>query len=370
LLASVIHTSGGTDAKIGDAFTLSDKGNTTGVDLQLLHDAGTFRLQTGFAHASGQDVTTAALVLPGSPPILSSSADHPTQTDVYGYALIDPSRAVTITAGGTWSRIAGQLLTEHTLNPKFGVTWRPSSHTTVRAAAFRSLFSSLTTSRLNPQPRLEPVQVAGFSQALFGGAADRSTVQGVAVDHTLSERLFIGWEASHRETQRSITSPLEPPELQIQTTTLGEHTQQGYLYWTPHDRLSFTAKLQHGRYTSPPINGTPLFNYSDLTVERLPIELRYFAPSGWMLGFRMSHIREHGTFVTNTPSRDVLAPGEDRFSLVDAFVGYRLPNRHGLLSLNADNLLDRRFRFQDVDPEDTSLIPERLISFRFTLSFD
>jgi outer membrane receptor protein involved in Fe transport len=146
--------------------------------------------------------------------------------------------------------------------------------------------------------------------------------------------------------------------------------QQGYLYWTPHDRLGFSAKLEHGRYLSAPINGTPLFNYSDLTIERLPIELRYFSPTGLVLGFRTSHIRDHGTFVTNTPTRDVLEPGEDRFWLVDAFVGYRLPNRRGLLSLNADNLLDRRFRFQDVDPEDTSLIPERLISFRFTLSFD
>jgi outer membrane receptor protein involved in Fe transport len=71
-----------------------------------------------------------------------------------------------------------------------------------------------------------------------------------------------------------------------------------------------------------------------------------------------------------TPVPDTLAPGADRFWLVDAFVGYRLRNRRGLLSLNADNLLDRRFRFQDVDPEDTTLIPERLLSLRFTLSFD
>jgi len=89
-----------------------------------------------------------------------------------------------------------------------------------------------------------------------------------------------------------------------------------------------------------------------------------------MLGFRTSHIEEHGTFVANSPIPGTLEPGADRFWLLDAFVGYRLPNRRGLLSLNADNLLDRRFQFQDVDPEDTSVIPERLISFRFTLSFD
>jgi outer membrane receptor protein involved in Fe transport len=60
----------------------------------------------------------------------------------------------------------------------------------------------------------------------------------------------------------------------------------------------------------------------------------------------------------------------DRFFILDAFVGYRLPHRRGLLSLNADNLLNERFQFQDIDPTNPSLIPERLLSFRFTLAFD
>ena len=64
------------------------------------------------------------------------------------------------------------------------------------------------------------------------------------------------------------------------------------------------------------------------------------------------------------------APGEDRFSIVDAFISYRLPKRRGLLSLNADNLLDEHFSFQDIDPTNPSLFPERLVSFRFTLAFD
>jgi outer membrane receptor protein involved in Fe transport len=89
-----------------------------------------------------------------------------------------------------------------------------------------------------------------------------------------------------------------------------------------------------------------------------------------MLGVRTSRIEDHGIFATNTPTGRSLEPGADRFWLLDAFVGYRLPNRRGFLSLNADNLLDRRFRFQDADPEDTSLVPERLLSFRFTLAFD
>ncbi|HUQ50651.1 MAG TPA: hypothetical protein VM692_00430, partial [Gammaproteobacteria bacterium] len=66
----------------------------------------------------------------------------------------------------------------------------------------------------------------------------------------------------------------------------------------------------------------------------------------------------------------VVAPGQDQFWVFDAFVGYRMPNRRGLLSLNADNLLDKGFQFQDTDPTNPSLFPERLISLRFTLAFD
>ena len=112
---------------------------------------------------------------------------------------------------------------------------------------------------------------------------------------------------------------------------------------------------------------------SHMKTERLPLEVRYFARGGLTVGARASHVQQEGMFRSAAPSPfdpPTLAPGEDRFWVVDAFVGYRLPNRRGLLSLNADNLLDEDFRFQDIDPTNPSLFPERLISLRFTLAFD
>jgi tetratricopeptide (TPR) repeat protein len=371
LLASVIHQNGGSHGHIGDAASLSGDVSSSGVDVELIHDARLFKVQAGLSHASGSETTETRFAAPVGPPDVSVTADHSSQTDLYGYVLLDPARSLSITAGATWNRIDNLLLTEQALNPKFGLTWRPTRRTTLRAAAFRALFSSLTISRLNPQPRLEPVQIAGFGQLNFAGPADQSTVHGLALDHALSERLFVGWEASQRNTGRSLMDPLAPPGLQIYRVALGERVHEAYLYWTPHDRLGVSARIEHGRFTSEPgVHGTPLFNYTDLTLERVPIELRYFSPAGLVLGFRMSHIEEHGTFIANTPTRDVLEPGSDRFWIADASVGYRLPHRRGLLSLNADNLLDHRFRFQDVDPEDSRVVPERLFSFRFTLAFD
>jgi outer membrane receptor protein involved in Fe transport len=110
-----------------------------------------------------------------------------------------------------------------------------------------------------------------------------------------------------------------------------------------------------------------------MKTEKLPVEIRYFSRGGLTIGARASHIEQTGEFLTGfaTPvSPPPLAAGEDRFWVLDAFVGYRLPNRRGLLSLTADNLLDETFQFQDIDPTNPSLFPERLISFRFTLAFE
>jgi hypothetical protein len=152
---------------------------------------------------------------------------------------------------------------------------------------------------------------------------------------------------------------------------LRERTQRAYLYWLPVDSLSVTARYEHGRYDSEPL---PLLGYSHMKTERLPLEIRYFARGGFTIGARASFVQQEGEFQSDfqqTPfDPPPLAYGEDRFFVLDAFVGYRLPNRRGLLSLNADNLLDESFQFQDVDPTNPSLFPERLISFRFTLGFE
>jgi outer membrane receptor protein involved in Fe transport len=147
--------------------------------------------------------------------------------------------------------------------------------------------------------------------------------------------------------------------------------QHAYLYWMPLEQLSVSARYEHGRYSSEPVQ---LFGYSHMTSTRLPIEVRYFSRGGWTVGARASHVQQEGEFQMEPPASPaddpVLTPGEDRFWVVDAFVGYRLAKRRGLLSLNADNLLDEDFHFQDIDPTNPSLFPERLISLRFTLAFD
>jgi hypothetical protein len=289
------------------------------------------------------------------------------QVGLYTYAHLSPAPTLTLTIGASLDRIDDPIAEADGLNPKIGIMWRPTSHTTVRATALRALFGSLTTSPQNPQPRLEPVQLAGFSEIVSIGTADLAEVRGLGIDHELSDRVFVGWEVTTRSTDRPLlgSSPFDP----VHEVNLTERVQHGYLYWTPSDRISVSTSLEKGRYGSVP---DLMFRFSHMSIDRLPIELRYFGANGFTIGGRLSAVNQEGWFeVPPTPfSPPTTEYQAERFWTVDAFVAYRLPKRRGSLSLSADNLLDERFQFQDIDPSNPSLFPERLVSLRFTLAFD
>jgi Tfp pilus assembly protein PilF len=364
LLGSVVYQ----DVLIGvtadDSFAARLDRRDYNVDVQHIFTGGGLRIQSGALAARQQQTTTFSF--PGDPPAFISEEQASRQLSLYSYAHFDLLSSLTVTAGVSLDHIDSAFADEDAANPKLGITWRPTPRTTVRAAAFETLFGSLSTSTQNVQPRLEPVQVAGYTQLLQGGEADRGTVRGAAIDHELSPTLFVGWQADTRATEGILIRPTDTA-----TVDFRERAQSAYVYWLPVAKISVTARYEHGRYDSEPV---PVFGYSHMKTERLPLEIRYFATRGFTIGARVSGVRQKGEFQTGLAPSAIdpppLAYGEDQFSVLDAFVGYRLPNRRGLLSLNADNLLDESFQFQDVDPTNPSLFPERLISFRFTLAFE
>jgi hypothetical protein len=75
------------------------------------------------------------------------------------------------------------------------------------------------------------------------------------------------------------------------------------------------------------------------------------------------------------PTTDSVVPkGSDEFVLLDATLGYRLPKRRGILSLEGLNLLDENFGFEDdnfriAEPRNSRFIPGRTVLARVTLSF-
>ena len=368
LLGSLIVQDAQSQITSGDIFSLNSDQNSYTVDAQHLYSTGSVTLQSGVMLARRQTDSVRILTLPGFPTSIEVRNDSSRQLGAYSYANYRPAANVTVTAGVAIDDIDGTQVSKDAVSPKLGVMWRPTSRTTVRAAAFEALLSSLSTSMQNTQPRLEPVQLAGFTQLIHGTAADSAFVRGLSIEHELSSRLFVGWQADLRETDRVVIIASGPGASTASEVELSERLQTAYLLWAPHDRLSVSARYEHGRYR----NELEVFGYRQMTTERLPLEIRYFGRRGLTAGARVTGVKQDGLFTAPSPfpGPPALAPGQDRFSILDAFIGYRLPNRRGLLSLNADNLLDRQFQFQDVDSTNPSLFPERLISFRFTLAFD
>jgi Tfp pilus assembly protein PilF len=368
LLGALIAQDAQSQITSGGIFSLDADQNAYSIDIQHLHSIGNVNVQSGFMLARQQSDTHTSQSVPGFGTSIEDIRDSSRQLTLYSYANYRPAPNVTLIAGVAIDDIDGTPVSKDTVSPKLGVMWRPTRRTSVRVAAFEALLGSLTTSMQNTQPRLEPVQLAGFSQLLFGSAADSVFMRGLGVEHELSPRLFVGWQADLRDIDRLVTVLGLGPGVPNQVE-LSERVQTAYLLWTPHDRLSINTRYEHGRYR----NAFEVFGYQQMTTERLPLEIRYFGYRGLTAGARVSAVKQDGLFATPAPPPfllPVLTPGHDSFSILDAFIGYRLANRRGFLSLNADNLLDRQFQFQDVDSTNPSMFPERLVSFRFTLAFD
>jgi hypothetical protein len=188
------------------------------------------------------------------------------------------------------------------------------------------------------------------------------------VDHEISATLFTGVEASSRAIERVTNAIFPDGSATTVEQDVDETFLRAYLYWAPRSTWSFSADYQHERIDG---NGVPVpEGYTDIRTRRLPLELNLFHSGALSSRFQATYVHQSGNFSPMTfGTPDIVTPGEDNFWTYDFALIYRLPARHGTLSLNVDNILDESFRFQDLDPENPSILPERMISLRFSLSY-
>ncbi len=102
-----------------------------------------------------------------------------------------------------------------------------------------------------------------------------------------------------------------------------------------------------------------------------------FHPSGFIAGLKATYVDQKGKFRVLDSEEEAL--DDDQFWVVDASIGFRLPKRRGLITIEVRNLFDESFKFQDTDtvsiediaalPLNPQISPERLILAKFTLNF-
>jgi len=256
-------------------------------------------------------------------------------------------------------------------NPKFGVTWNIIPGTTLRAAAFRVLKRTLITNQT-----LEPTEVAGFNQFYDDRPATESWRYGAAIDQKFSEIIFGGTEFSRRD----LNVPTQGPTLEFKRKSATEYLGRAYLLWTPHKWLALSGEYQYEHFK----NDDPFpFLFKKVDTYRVPAGLRFFHPSGLIASLRATYVNQAGTFVSGTGN---LRSGRDDFWVVDAAIGYRLPQRYGIITVGVANLFDKRFKYQETDlfaatsglsnvglsnigSASTTVQPNRTVFARYTLSF-
>jgi tetratricopeptide (TPR) repeat protein len=329
-------------------------------EVQHLYRSRRFRVVSGVGRfqADRDDTVDVGVRLPFPPFAVAAPTRRNTfvinHTNVYSYSQIDVRKNVTLSLGSSGDFLNGRGVDADQLNPKAGVSWQARRTTTLRAAGFRTLHRSLISNQT-----VEPTQVAGFNQLFDGVEGEAAWRYGVGVDEKLSRTLYAGGEVSWR----NLVHPNVPSGGgEVVRDDWNERFGRAYLYSTPHARIGLSLEYLFERFERKGNFGEE--QIVELSTHRIPLGLAYFHPSGVVARLKTTIVDQQGVFGTT----DLPTPGEDRFAVVDGSIGYRLPKRYGLITLDARNLFDEKFMFQDTDPKFPRILPRRLVVFRFTVT--
>ena len=312
----------------------------------------------GHVNANRKDIDT----IPDLPPLVTKTDIQ--HTNLYMYAQITYPKNVTWTIGGSADFFEGGLLdlNRTQFNPKLGLAWNPFPGATLRAAIFRTLKRTLLSDQT-----IEPTQVAGFNQFFDDPEGTDAWRYGIGMDQQFSARLYGGAEFSKRDLHVTGIAVQSPILVTIDKVDWEEQLGRAYIYWLPHSFLALSMEYQFEHFKRPrELMGAE--EISKLNTHRFSLGVNFFHPLGFSARLKPMYIAQDGKFGVDGPFGDIVS-GDDQFWVVDTSMAYRLPNRWGLITLEVRNLFNEKFGFQDTDPANPTIYPERLILGRLTLAF-
>ena len=298
------------------------------IEVQHLLSTSGLRFISGAGHFN-MDKTTAIVVSSATGQTQLGGPNDTTHDNVYLYTLVDFEDDLILTLGFSADSYDSEVYDRDQFNPKLGVEWNPNPNTTLRAAAFRTLRRSLVSDQT-----IEPTQVAGFNQFFDDFEGDEAKRFGIAVDQVFSRNLIGGIELSQRDIKALVT--FIGGSVDAERFDRDEKLGRAYLYWTPQPRLALSAELLVEEFERDEISSEEAFYEANTT--RLLLGTSIIQPSGWTARIKATYVDQDGDFRGNPRYT-----GDDQFWVADASLGYRLPQRRGLVELVAKNLTDETF---------------------------
>jgi hypothetical protein len=280
------------------------------------------------------------------------------QYSAYGYSNIEFPQGATWTLGFGYDVYDEEGFNRKTPSPKLGLQWDITEALRLRLAALRTVKPVLTANRT-----IQPTQVAGFNQFFDDANGTEAWLYGAGLDARLTQDISVGVEASTRD----ISEPTG--ESTNKYVDHDESLYRGYLYWTPHPEWALSSEISLDIFDNDDDDDVP----KRVRTLLVPVSATYFSPLGFFAGGTATYVN---TKVNRGPNSD-FADGHDSFVLANVAVGFRFPERRGLVSFEVLNLFDKKFNFQDdsfrtfEDSKPTAIpfIPERTFLVSMTLNF-
>jgi hypothetical protein len=327
-------------------------------EIQHLFRSGRFNITSGAGYYDGD--CKKELKVTGRP--TDKVKPDIRHTNAYVYSQINYPKNFTWTLGGSANFFKGAYSNSDQFNPKAGLTWNIFPGTTLRAAGFRTLGRTILSSQT-----IEPTQVAGFNQFYSDNFFEGIDAwrYGVGIDQRISATVNAGAEVSRRDMEVPFEDHSPRGGGRTKEVDWKEDLARIYLYWTPQRWLAFSAEYQFERFKRD-LDYTGADNLHKIETHRFPFAVSLFDSLGFSSQIKATYIDQEGEFGNRSYG---VTSGDDQFWIVDAFIRYRLPKRWGFITLEARNLFDEDFHFQDTDPAQPVIYPELLILTRLTLAF-
>jgi tetratricopeptide (TPR) repeat protein len=350
LIGSYTRRTLDSDFNSGDGFFRERDNDRAGFgEVRYLHESRLVNLTGGTGLYRGDRTETLSIEssdLPG----VRSPVRH---TNAYVYGDLKAATRATVTVGVSRDDFRDGDLARTSVNPKVGVTWAASAATTIRAAAFKAFERQLISGQT-----IEPTNIAGFNQFFFDGNAAASWRYGVGVDRKLASA-YLGVETALRD----VTVPTYDISNAVVDRAFQEQLGRVYLNAVPARRLAISAEYQLDRLLGD-ADGNNIRLLARSVTHRAFAEGRLFLESGAFGTLRITGVTQDGRFQVLP---QVVVPGADTFWTLDASIGYRLPRHRGVVAIESRNAFNANFRFQDIEPEESTIVPKRLVTVRVTL---
>ncbi|SDX46971.1 FecR domain-containing protein [Nitrosomonas oligotropha] len=272
-----------------------------------------------------------------------------------------------LTLGGDYTSFKENAIDIERFNPKLGLQLDIFSNLRLRLAWFKTIKSALISNQT-----LEPTQVAGFNQFFDDVNGTKTRRMGIGIDTHINKIIFGGLEISRRD--------IDVPSVLGSGATFEQQQEKqyrAYLYLAPHINWVVRSEVLFDKFSRAITPAGP----HQIDTLSTPVNISYFNQKGVFSTLT-------GTFVRQEVDREYTLAGNknmnhenegiEKFFLLDMIMGYRFPNRMGILSLEGRNLLDQDFLFRNINFQaaeptnsrvNTNFIPMRTFFARLTFNF-